>query len=255
MTEASTFIVMTLVVVLAALGGLVIVRKFVPRSRLTQHMDIAGYIYAVIGVIYGVILAQVVIAAWDEYREARDVTATEAAAVLNLDRLARIWPSPAPDQIRAALIGYAQEVVAVEWPAMEGGDYSLATSSTQMPRLWSAYDAVAQGPAGASANYDASLDQLDTLNTARRARFLLGERGLPLTMTITLLIGGVITIGFSYLFAVEDRLLHGVMTASLATLLALLLLLEYQLETPFEGVDAIKPTAMELVLETLESED
>jgi hypothetical protein len=38
------------------------------------------------------------------------------------------------------------------------------------------------------------------------------------------------------------------MTAALATLVALLLLLEYQLETPFQGLSAIKPTAMELVL-------
>jgi hypothetical protein len=33
----------------------------------------------------------------------------------------------------------------------------------------------------------------------------------------------------------------------LATLIALLLLLNFQLETPFGGVSAIQPTAMELV--------
>ena len=41
--------------------------------------------------------------------------------------------------------------------------------------------------------------------------------------------------------------IQGLMTASLATLVALLLLLEYQLDTPYKGVSAIEPTAMELV--------
>ena len=37
------------------------------------------------------------------------------------------------------------------------------------------------------------------------------------------------------------------MAASLATLVALLLLLEYWLDSPHRGVTAIEPTAMELV--------
>jgi hypothetical protein len=66
-------------------------------------------------------------------------------------------------------------------------------------------------------------------------------------MTLTLIIGAVVTVGFSYLFAVEEGWIQGLMTASLATLVALLLLLEYQLDTPYGGVSAIEPTAMELV--------
>jgi hypothetical protein len=42
------------------------------------------------------------------------------------------------------------------------------------------------------------------------------------------------------------------LTGSLAVMVALLLLLEYQLETPFEGVDAIEPTAMRVVIQELQ---
>lgn len=92
-----TFIL--LVSVSAALLGLTIVRRTVSHDRLARHTDVAGYIYAVIGVIYAVILAQVVIAAWEEYRDARTVAAAEADAVLNLARLAETWP----DQDRAGM--------------------------------------------------------------------------------------------------------------------------------------------------------
>ena len=81
----------------------------------------------------------------------------------------------------------------------------------------------------------------------RRSRVLLGENHLPQGMTVTLIVGAIVTIGFSYLFAVDDGRIHALMTASLATLIALLLLLNYQLETPFAGVSAIEPTAMDLV--------
>jgi hypothetical protein len=44
------------------------------------------------------------------------------------------------------------------------------------------------------------------------------------------------------------------MIASLAVLVALLLLLQFQLGMPFQGVSGIEPTAMELVLEEIDSE-
>jgi hypothetical protein len=244
-------ILLILLVVVLALAGLMMVRRFVPPERFSQHTEVAGYVYAVVGVLYAVILAQVVVAAWDEYREARDVAAAEASAVLNLDRLSRVWADPPRGQIQQALIDYARTVVEVEWPAMKTSNYRIATDPGNMARLWATYDLVAQSPAGESANYAASLDQLDNLDDARRNRILLGELNLPQTMTLTLLLGGVVTVGFSYLFAVESGWLHGLLTASLAVLVALLLLLEYQLQTPFAGVDAIEPTAMQLVLSEL----
>jgi hypothetical protein len=97
------------------------------------------------------------------------------------------------------------------------------------------------------------LQQLDALDDARRSRVLLGEERLPEAMTLTLMIGAMVTVGFSYLFAVDDGWIHALMTASLATLIALLLLLNYQLETPYAGGAAIEPTAMELVRTEIDS--
>ena len=79
----------TVAAIMLALLGLAVVRRSVPHDRLARHTDVAGYVYAVIGVIYAVILAQVVVAAWEEYRDARAIAAAEANAVLNLARLAQ----------------------------------------------------------------------------------------------------------------------------------------------------------------------
>src|SRR5215204_5065897 len=123
------FIVIIVAAVLLALLGLVLVRRTVPYDRLAQHTDVVGYVYAVIGVIYAVILAQVVIAAWQEYQDARAVADDEANAVLNLARLAQVWPDEDRERVEGALSDYAQHVVDVEWPDMAHNqfDESLQT--------------------------------------------------------------------------------------------------------------------------------
>ena len=242
------------VVVLASLAGLTLVRRLAPRDQFEQHTEVAGYVYAVIGVIYAVILAQVVIAAWEEYRDARSVASAEADAVLNLARLAQGWSPADRDRVEEMLTAYALHVVDIEWPAMARGDYQPATHTPYVHQLWQAVDAAGQhARIDGQPRFAASLQQLDGLDAARRSRVLLGAGGLPLAMTLTLVLGAIVTVGFSYLFAVENGWVHGLMTASLAMLVALLLLLEYQLETPFEGISAIEPTAMEFVIAEIDS--
>jgi hypothetical protein len=63
MNETVTIVFIVLIAVLVSLIGLALVRRMVPINELAQHTDVAGYVYAVIGVIYAVVLALVVIAA------------------------------------------------------------------------------------------------------------------------------------------------------------------------------------------------
>jgi hypothetical protein len=44
----------------------------VPTEVRQKHNDVAGFIYAVLGVVYAVLLALVVIAVWEEFDAAKD---------------------------------------------------------------------------------------------------------------------------------------------------------------------------------------
>lgn len=249
---ASIVIVIVLIVALALLG-LTLTRRLVPTSRLAQHTDVAGYVYAVLGVLFAVILAQVVIASWEDYRDAREAASSEANAVLNLARLGQFWPDAEREAVEGALAAYARHVVEIEWPAMGRNEFDPAVHSARMHELWQAVGAAGQGADASTAIYAESLAQLDQLDQSRRTRVLLGENGLPETMTLTLILGAIVTVGFSYIFAVDEGWVHALMTASLAMLSALLLLLAYELETPFSGVATIEPTAMEFALGEIEA--
>jgi len=253
MNEIVTIVVIILIAVLVSLGGLVLVRRTVPINELEQHTDVAGYVYAVIGVIYAVVLALVVIAAWEEYRDARAAVANEASAVLNLARAANGWPAGDRAAVESALVAYARQVVDDEWPAMARGDFGPTVDNATVNQLWQALNDAEASAAAKSASYEVALQQLDYLSEARGDRLLFGQEGLPMSMGVILIIGAVVTVGFAYLFAVDNGRLHALMITSLAVLVVLLLLLQFQLGQPFEGISAIEPTAMELVLAEIDS--
>jgi hypothetical protein len=253
MSETIALAVIVLVAVVVSLVGLVLARRVAPPIRLEAHTDVAGYIYAVVGVIYAVILAFVVIAAWEEHQDAQTAVSTEASAVLNLARMANGWPEGDRTIVEAALVAYARQVVDVEWPAMMRGDFAPATATITVNQLWQALNEADATATAESASYEAAWLQLEELSEARSNRLLLGQDGLPMPMTLILILGAIITIAFAYLFAVADGRLHALMIASLTLLITLLLVLQYQLVMPFQGVAAIEPTAMELVLAEIDS--
>jgi hypothetical protein len=54
-----------------AVVGLWTVQRAVPSSLRREHNDVAGFIYEVVGVIYAVLLALVVIVVWEEHEAAK----------------------------------------------------------------------------------------------------------------------------------------------------------------------------------------
>jgi hypothetical protein len=65
-------------VCLISLIGLELVQRLVPAVARQRHNDVAGFIYAALGVIYAVLLALVVITVWEEYQAASETVEQEA---------------------------------------------------------------------------------------------------------------------------------------------------------------------------------
>ncbi len=106
---------------LVTVGGLMLVQRLFSTERRRQHNDVAGFIYAVLGVAYAVLLGLMLIAVWGEW-DAADATATdEANKVAEIFWLAHQLPQPEGRHIQELARSYAQVVVEYEWPSMEQG--------------------------------------------------------------------------------------------------------------------------------------
>src|SRR5919107_396180 len=79
---------------LLSLAGFELVHRLVPSSSRQRHNDVAGFIYAALGVIYAVLLALVVISVWEEYQSAAETVEQEANSVAEIFWLGSRLPEP-----------------------------------------------------------------------------------------------------------------------------------------------------------------
>jgi hypothetical protein len=78
-----------------------------------EHNDVAGFIFATIGVFYAVLLAFVVIVGWEALTSARNTTYTEADQLANVYWISRYLPSPQGAAIEGLTLKYAHTVIEV----------------------------------------------------------------------------------------------------------------------------------------------
>ena len=245
---------------LAALGGLELVQRLVPTSSRQRHNDVAGFIYAVLGVVYAVLLALVVIAVWEDFGRARETVETEANATAEIFWLAHRLPEPERHQLQELARSYAREVVHKEWPLMEQGQAPLMEQGQATPTGWVLIDDIRATLQGFEPNtqaekalYAEGLDQVAELADARRMRLVAAHEGIPAVLWVVLIFAGVAAVGFTYLFGLESTWAHRLMVAALAAVIGLVLYTIGAMEHPFSGGASIGTGAFDLILERFET--
>ena len=237
---------------LVAGGGLVLVQRLMPTRRRMPHNDVAGFIYAVLGVAYAVLLGLMVVAVWEEWNAANAAVDQEASEVAEIFWLAHRLPQPEGRHLQELARSYARTEVNEEWPLMERGKVS--------PKAWAILDEIrneiqSMKPATDTQQvlYEQGLQQVSELADARRERLLDAKEGLPAILWVVLIVGGVEAVGFTYLFGLESTTVHVLMVTSLTLIIALVLFTVAALDYPFEGDIHISPDAFEQVLGRFES--
>jgi protein-S-isoprenylcysteine O-methyltransferase Ste14 len=245
---------------LAAVVGLTVVQRLVPLEVRQRHNDVAGFIYAVLGVIYAVLLALVVIATWEEFGRARLTVEAEANALAEIFWLAHQLPEPEGPHLQELCRSYAEEVVNVGWPLMEQGRTPSMERSQETSRAWVLIDDIRATlqkgeprTAAGQERYAEGLDQVQRLADARRTRLVVAEEGLPTVLWVVLIVAGIVVVGFSYLFGMENTWAHSLMVVALAGVIALVLFTIAAMDHPFSGGARIGPEAFELVLNRFET--
>jgi hypothetical protein len=238
--------------VLVSVAGLVLVQHFVPIELRKQHNDVAGFIYAVLGVAYAVLLGLVVVASWEQFQTARNTANREADELAELFWLGNRLPPAEGHRLQELARSYARVVVDEEWPIMARGESS--------PRAWALMDEIRLAVQNMNPDtdaeqvlYDQGLERVHDLGDARRDRLVEAQEGIPGILWTVLLTGAIVTVGFTYLFGMDSNTTHTLMVAALALMIGLILFTLGSLEYPFSGVVRLGPEAFELVLERFAS--
>lgn len=239
-----------------------LVRRRVPPESLAEQHDVAGYLIAVVGVLYSVVLGFLVGTVWTQFASAQQTADAEAGAVADAFNFAGNIRQPQREELQRLIARYAIEVHGVEWFLAERGREdplaeSLLASAVRVtialppPSGKAGAGAILQG----AAMRDWLLTSLRSIGDARRLRLLQSKSRLPTGMLEALILGGVMVICFVFFFGVKSYSRQMAMTALLTGSMGLFFGLVVELSTPYSGGIHISPDAWTFIIANNRLED
>src|SRR5882762_728275 len=103
--------IVALVFAVVTIAGLFTIRRLVAWETLRENHEVAGFTFGVVGAFYGVVLAFVIVAAWQRYETANEEAQHEALALANILYLSRGFQEPMRAEMRSAVHAYAHIVM------------------------------------------------------------------------------------------------------------------------------------------------
>jgi hypothetical protein len=245
-----------LVVVLASIGLLWLARRSPWNARFAGEVGQHNKAFDFLGTAFAVLLAFVVLEAYQSYNDAKSGAEEEAEAVLQLSRTAEAFAPETHAELEGLLVCYGRAVVHHGWPAMENEESSPVVNDwgTQFRRA--VLGVQIQGPVQVQ-SFRQLLEEQDSRIQGRRTRLAEAVRIVPTPLWIVLLMGASLTIGWVILSAGRQGsfLVQAAVVASVAAMVTAALLLVNFLDHPFSDQSgSIRPIEMEHTLETINHE-
>lgn len=221
-----------------------------PQDRQEAHNDTYGVYFSMVGLLYAILLAFVVVVAWEQFNSAEESTHTEVTRLSNLFRDAEPFPPDNRDRIQGALVAYVQSVVDREYDAMADGESDGLTVAAY-ENVWSSfYDTRVEADGPAATFYDSAVGRLNELGEARRLRLLSSQSTIPAPLWVLLIGGGLFTIAWLFPFYMADTRVQTVAIGTVGAFMGFVLFLIYALQHPFAGDIAIDPGVYQSLLDS-----
>lgn len=244
-------IIILVAIIGASLLGLLLVRRSVSIATLETHHDVAGFIYAVVGVLYAVLIAFVVLVVWEQFNKAEERIEHEAISLASIYRNTQgLENTEVKDKVEKMVLDYAETMIKYEFPAMERNSRSIENHRAY-DNLWNYLATIKPESDADDFWFEYIVDAMNELQQSRRLRLLSVDYSVPAYMWFVLIFGAAITISFAYLFGTKKALPHVLMIISLSGVIGLVLLLVSSLEHPFSGIIHIGPESIKQLIETM----
>lgn len=213
-------------------------RRWFEAEKLAEHNDVAGFIIAVVGTLYAVVLGFITVIVWQQYDSTRERLALETAAVTDTWHTAVGLPPDVRRHLRHDMLDYATLMANEEWPLMRSGGVSPRGDAVIMDAIQTVGSVHGTDTGVSNAQY-LTLSLLDQLHDARLRRVDENKRGLSWLEWSVLWIGAALVIVLCCIFGVENVRAHAMMIAFVAALIASMFVLVFELQYPFRSGMAI----------------
>lgn len=248
-----SFLIVSALATAVALAGLHFVRKKYPTEVLKENHEVAAVIFNAFGLFYGVMVAFVVFVTWSGYDDATKNLQMEAGQALDIFHAAKGFPDPAHKIIQQGLRDYVASVYIDEVQRMSAGEISLNSGGAHSHLTALLYQMNEKSMPNREL-YGESLRRLNDLAQYRRLRIFAGNNTVPSNVWLVLLVGGVITVSYTYFFGMKNIKAQYAITTALTVTITLILFLIYILDHPFTGTSKVNMEPLKEVMEIMQKE-
>ena len=204
----------------------------------------------VVGTSFAVLLAFLILAAFQTYSGARTGAASEANALLDMARTAALFPAAERDQLRSDLLCYGRAVVNQEWPAMRHG-HSSAFVDDWVAAYRAEFGRLTVRSPREQVGFQDLLTQAAARTTGRQERLSDDTPAVPTPLWLGLVFAGCVAVALQLGMADpgEPLRVQGLQIGGVAAVVATGLLIINFLDHPYAPyVGGIQPTAMRQAL-------
>jgi hypothetical protein len=236
-----------------AVGVHTLLRRRVPPESLAEQHDVAGYLIAVVGVLYSVVLGFLVGTVWTQFASAQQTADAEAGSVADAFNYAGYVGEPQSAILQRLIARYAIEVRDVEWFSMQHGREDPTAQSLLVRAVRATFTLPLRSQDSAAVLQRSTmqgwvLDSLRDVGNARRLRLVQSGSWLPPGLLEALILGGAVVICFTFFFGVKNYRRQMLMTALLAGSMGLFFGLVLELSTPYSGAIHISRDAWTYII-------
>ena len=237
-----------------ALGGLICARGFGQSLGLYTAVDneAVSAIFSAVLVMYAISLGLITVASWGNASAAAAAASEEASHIATVYRTLGGFPQPLQDDLKDSVVHYTQFIIEKAWPAQRRREVTEAGIEIIL-HLWKGITQFEPTTSGQVVVHGQVLDNFNKLVEFRRRRIEAASYAVPGALWTVVLIGAAVSIFGSYLLKIESLWVHGLLTILLTTMIALLVFFIATTDRPYSGLNAIEPTAYEIVLRYLQN--
>lgn len=253
MLTAYTFCFLSLLLALAIpVFGTRLVRRYGRSVSLEKHTEVAGFIYATIGVLYSVVLGFSVVMMSERYNASSENTASEASTLVVLQNLSSGLSQIDRQHLRNVLKTYCDEVIEKEWPEMIRGIVPVINPPS-LQALEQLVLTTKISVLGENSVFQQVVQNLDNLQKLRAKRLDAVDDHLVGIVWVALITGGVISTAFCFLFAAPHEFLQMLMTGALTLIILINLDVIFALQGPYRGDVHISDAAFRAARNTIQN--
>ncbi len=233
--------------VLFTISGSLIVHHFVPHNRLKLHHDVADPILGVMGAIYSVLIAFVVVTVWITFDKSDSNVQQEANYLADIYRDAEGLSPDFRAKVNPLLREYREAVIKYEWKTMARGQMSPEVERI-MNQIWKLYTSYEPKNVAEQSFFDESVRKLNSFRELRRLRLMDSRTGINPLLWFVLAAGAVTTISFTFLFGSENFKAQLIMGVLLSATIALILFAIMSMDYPFTGSISVSSEPLQQII-------